>query len=146
MSTWCHGAPGIALSRLRAYRLYRDGTCRDEAVRGIATTRGMLSASLAGRTGNYSLCHGLGGNAEVLLHAADILGEPSHTALVRDVAEAGREHHDHPDRPWPCGTREGSTPGLMCGLAGIGLFYLRLHDPAVPSVLLLDPAAFARAA
>lgn len=148
ISTWCHGAPGIAMSRLRAYQLYRDRTCHDEAVQGIATTHGMLRAALAGRTGNYSLCHGLGGNAELLLHAHEILDGPSAppTALVHDIAEAGWEHHNHPDRPWPCGTREGSTPGLMCGLAGIGLFYLRLHEPAVPSVLLLKPAAFARAA
>ena len=29
------------------------------------------------------------------------------------------------------------TPALLNGDAGIGLFFLRLHDPAVPSALLL---------
>ncbi|GIH09233.1 hypothetical protein Rhe02_73000 [Rhizocola hellebori] len=148
ISTWCHGAPGIAMTRLRAYELFADEACRDEALQGIATTSRMLRDTLTTRTGNYSLCHGLGGNAELLLHAQEILDEPSaaQAALLQEVAEAGREHHSHPSQPWPCGIREGSTPGLMCGLAGIGLFYLRLHDPAVPSVLLLKPGAFARTA
>jgi lantibiotic modifying enzyme len=41
--------------------------------------------------------------------------------------------------PWPCGTFEGETTSLFLGLAGIGLFYLRLDDPAVDSVLLVEP-------
>jgi lantibiotic biosynthesis protein len=37
---------------------------------------------------------------------------------------------------WPCGVPEGhEAPGLRVGLAGIGHFYLGLHDPAVPSAL-----------
>jgi lantibiotic biosynthesis protein len=147
MSTWCHGAPGIALSRLRAYQLYRDEACRDEAVEGIAATSRTLDHALSTRSGNYSLCHGLAGNGEVLWQAGEILGDtPGWTALVEKVAEAGLEHHAQRDRPWPCGTRQGTTPSLMCGLAGIGLFYLRLHKPSVPSILLLKPGAFARAA
>jgi hypothetical protein len=31
----------------------------------------------------------------------------------------------------------------MLGLAGVGLFLLRLHDPSVPSPLLLRPDALA---
>ena len=147
MSTWCHGAPGIAMTRLRAFQLFADDACRDEAVRGLATTSGTLRGMLTSRTGNYSLCHGLGGNADALLLARDILDDPpaAQEALLREVAEAGLEHHLDPRRPWPCGTREGSTPGLMCGLAGIGLFYLRLHDPAVPSILLPTPGSFTSA-
>ena len=33
----------------------------------------------------------------------------------------------------------GVTPSLMLGLAGIGYFYLRLHSPTVPSILLVRP-------
>lgn len=40
------------------------------------------------------------------------------------------------ERPWPCGAHSGEVPGLMLGLAGIGHAFLRLHDAAVPSVLM----------
>jgi lantibiotic modifying enzyme len=34
----------------------------------------------------------------------------------------------------------GETASLMLGLAGIGYFYLRLHDPeGIPSVLIIRP-------
>ena len=36
--------------------------------------------------------------------------------------------------------------GLMLGLAGIGQFYLRLHDPRVPLVLVPHQLGIARAA
>jgi lantibiotic biosynthesis protein len=141
---WCHGAPGVALSRLRSYHLYRDETSRAEAVAGIATTRKMVATNLSTHRGNYSLCHGLAGNAEVLLHAHEILGFgwAQDRALAIGVAEDGIERFARPDRSWPCGVHEGVTPSLMVGLAGIGHFYLRLYDPTVPSVLLLRPESF----
>ncbi|MFD1051662.1 lanthionine synthetase LanC family protein, partial [Kibdelosporangium lantanae] len=40
---------------------------------------------------------------------------------------------------WICGVAGGvEHPGLMTGLAGIGLALLRMVDPSVPSVLLLE--------
>ena len=142
---WCHGAPGITLSRLRAYRLRNDETCRTEAVAGIATTADWVSTNLTRQSANYSLCHGLAGNAEALLGAEEALGHEwaKERALALRAADEGIERFGAPNRPWPCGTRQGVTPGLMVGLAGIGHFYLRLHDPAVPSVLLLRPESFA---
>jgi lantibiotic modifying enzyme len=137
---WCHGAPGIALSRLRAVQLLDDDTSRAEAAAAIDTTRTAVSAALLGRQGNYSLCHGLAGNAEVLLQAQQVLGSgwESCRELALEVAEEGAKTYAAPDRPWPCGTFEGETAGLFLGLAGIGLFYLRNHDPTIPSVLMLQ--------
>jgi lantibiotic biosynthesis protein len=37
----------------------------------------------------------------------------------------------------------GETPGLMLGLAGIGYSYLRLCDPAIPSILIVQPENYA---
>jgi lantibiotic modifying enzyme len=141
---WCHGAPGIALTRLRAYQLDGDQTCLAEAGHGVATTRATIEAGLAAGTGNYSLCHGLAGNAGVLLHADEVLGDSRERELAVRVAEAGIERYAGPGRPWPCGVQQGVTPSLMLGLAGIGHFYLRLHDAAVPSVLLPRPDAFGK--
>lgn len=143
---WCHGAPGIALSRLRAHELSQDRMCRSEAITAIGTTHRAVTAAIASHRGNYSLCHGLAGNAEVLLHAARMLGgdRSQDRALALRIAELGREAYAR-SGSWPCGVTDGQTPNLFLGLAGTGLFYLRIHDPAVPSVLLPVPGAFAAA-
>ena len=145
---WCHGAPGIALSRLRGYQVLQDETLRAEACVAVQTTSEAVTAGLSARSGNYSLCHGHAGNAEVLLEAATLLG-PGHGPgrdLALEVAEAGVESHADRSEPWPCGTYEGVTPNLFLGLAGIGLFYLRLHDPRIPTPVALRPGVFAPSA
>lgn len=138
-TTWCHGAPGIALVRARACALLGDQSCREEARIGLATTKAMIEAALSSGLGNYSLCHGLAGNADVLLHAQEMMGDD--VAAVRPVAArvaaSGLERHLRARRPWPCGAGGGETPGLMLGLAGIGYFYLRLASHDVRSVLIL---------
>ena len=61
--------------------------------------------------------------------------------LAEQVGLAGVEQYRKSLSPWPCGVPQGGeTPGLLLGLAGIGHFYLRLHDPAgVPPVLIILP-------
>lgn len=39
--------------------------------------------------------------------------------------------------PWPCAIAGHEAPGLMLGLAGIGLFHLRIHRPGTPRALHL---------
>jgi lantibiotic modifying enzyme len=141
-TTWCHGAPGIALSRLRAVELTGDEICRHEAQVALETTRRVVERSARAGKANWSLCHGLAGNAEVLLAGHDILGETwNGAALAREVAHGGIERYAKRGHAWPCGAR-GDTPNLMLGLAGIGYFYLRLANPAIPSILLLKREAF----
>ena len=141
-TTWCHGAPGIALSRLRAVELTGDEDCRHEAELALETTRQVVERSARAGKANWSLCHGLAGNAEVLLIGRDILGERWNgtAALAREVARGGIERYAKRGHTWPCGAK-GDTPNLMLGLAGIGYFYLRLANPAIPSILLLKREA-----
>lgn len=136
---WCHGAPGIALSRLRAYEVVRDETYKDEATLALRTTREMVEMTLRSGIGNFSLCHGLAGNAEVLLYGYRVLGQDqAHlTELAYNVAYEGIQRYATRGHSWPCGTG-GETPSLMLGLAGIGHFYLRLQDSSMPSVLILQ--------
>jgi lantibiotic modifying enzyme len=133
---WCHGAPGIALARLRAAELRLGEWARAEARVALDTTRRAVESELA-HGGNFSLCHGLAGNAEILLHGAATLGpERARDAeLTRRVADEGAARYAS-GGAWPCGTFEGEATGLFLGLAGIGRFYLRLHDPHLPSLLL----------
>lgn len=141
MAAWCHGAPGIGLSRVRAYALTGQEVYRREAEAALRCTGRTLAATPAQGQGNYSLCHGSAGNAELLLYAARALGDDSHRLLAEQVGLLGVEQYRQSLSPWPCGVLQGGeTPGLLLGLAGIGHFYLRLHDPAgVPSVLIILP-------
>ncbi|HEX6041539.1 lanthionine synthetase LanC family protein [Longimicrobium sp.] len=140
---WCHGAPGIGLSRLRAYELTGDADRRMEAEAALATTARTLDAAVATGAGfGFSLCHGDAGNAELPLLAARVLGDASQAERAARVGRMGMERYLATGAPWPCGVPGGGeTPNLMLGLAGIGWFYLRLHDPSVPSVLLVHPRA-----
>lgn len=131
---WCHGAPGIGLSRLRSLRHVDDPEMRREI--GIA-----LDSTLRhGFDRSHCLCHGDLGNAELFLQAAEILPENG-----RWRAEAGRVGacvlEGAAESGWRSGLPRGvEVPGLMNGLAGIGYGLLRLALPErIPSVLLLEP-------
>ncbi len=141
MTAWCHGAPGIGLSRVRAFDLTKQEIYRREAEAALRCTSRMLAATSAPGQANYSLCHGSAGNAELLVYAARVLGDDSARLLAEQVGHFGVEHYRKTFNPWPCGVLEGGeTPGLLLGLAGIGHFYLRLQDPlGVPSVLIILP-------
>ena len=54
---WCHGAPGIGLSRLRVFELTNDQIAAREAEIAGATTMRYLGMPQTARAG-YSLCHG----------------------------------------------------------------------------------------
>jgi class II lanthipeptide synthase len=140
LSFWCHGAPGIALSRLRAYEIMGDETCKAEAGIALRTTRASIESALDTSAGNFSLCHGLSGNMEALIYGAAVLDADDlkdTASLASDVAAAGVERYAARGEPWPCGTHAGETPNLMLGLSGIGHFYLRLCHPSIPSLLIL---------
>src|SRR5262249_15431100 len=138
-TAWCHGAPGIALARLRAHQLLKTDIYRTEAITALQTTREAVETGLLTGTGTYCLCHGLAGNADILLHGHQLLGKEGAKGetLARKVARAGIERYAQTGREWPCGPA-GETPSLMLGLAGIGYFCLRISDGNLPSVLMLQ--------
>ncbi len=92
-TAWCHGAPGIALSRLRAYEILEDNACEAEARVALETTRRAVQARLHAPNADYSLCHGLAGNAEVLRYGSSVLGTDASDACkaVLAVAATGIE-------------------------------------------------------
>lgn len=138
MLAWCHGAPGIGLARLRAWQILGDAVLRQEAEIALRTTTNFFGQP----QGNYSLCHGVGGNAELLILSGQMLGDAEALRAARRAGEQGIDYYLKGNLPWPCGVQGGGeTPNLMLGLAGIGYFYLRLYDPAkTPSVLLVTPS------
>lgn len=138
-AVWCHGAPGIALSRLRAYDLLGEQQYKNEALTALTTTINTTQSSLLSRSLNFSLCHGVAGNADVLLIASQILGKefPQGLEVARRFADGGLSLYGALGKEWPCGAGGGPTPSLMLGFAGIGYFYLRLHKSTIPSPLIL---------
>ncbi|MCQ4208729.1 type 2 lanthipeptide synthetase LanM family protein [Streptomyces longispororuber] len=146
---WCHGAPGVGMSRLGILcSLGRadDATpslraLADEDLRIAERTARMVHFGSDGAfqsCGNNSICHGDLGNLEFLHLAARHRGDDDGAHRVqRGVAallELGKDG-------WLTGqlTPE-ALPGLMYGRAGVGYNLLRLAYPdQVPSVLLLDP-------
>jgi lantibiotic biosynthesis protein len=139
MVAWCHGAPGIGMARLDLHRLLpEEPEILAEAGIAIRTTTATLAPESAQRLGNFSLCHGDGGNADLLIIAADLLDRPELRSQAEAVGIRGIEQFEDHGLPWPCGVPgAGETPNLMLGLAGIGYFFLRLYDSqAIPTVLL----------
>lgn len=138
---WCHGAPGVGLSRLRSYEILGDESLKDEAKVAVNTTVKMIRQSLLGNQANFSLCHGLGGNADFLLVAGKTLQDDTLVEFSQHTGQRGIHAFRENTNQWSCGLAgAGEMPGLMLGTAGIGLFYLRLYDyDATPSVLLPHP-------
>lgn len=138
-SSWCRGAGGIALSRMRAWELLGTVAYEDEARRAIATTRREAERVLTTGCGDLSLCHGLAGDSEVLLSGSRFAA-PAVASEDRRLA-----HRLAAAMIQRLGLLGEGTPsvvpelplGLMSGLAGAGHLFLRLRDARVPSVLSL---------
>ena len=143
VTTWCHGAPGIALSRLRAFELLQDETLKDEAVLALETTRSSLRRWLTDDSSNLCLCHGLLGNAEVLREGAEVLSDDGTTDrdLIHDVAGVSASRISTDRRPLDEQIAERGM-GFMAGLAGIGYSFLRFTDTEMPSLLAVRPESF----
>ena len=139
MNAWCHGAPGIGLARLRAAELTGADIYRREAIRAVDTTAGALSHERF-EDENFSLCHGIAGNAYMLLLASEVLDRPVWRAQALSIAEQAWETFERAGRSWRCGTIGSVTdPSLMLGEAGIGSLYLGLACPEIAHPLLLRP-------
>lgn len=134
--SWCHGSPGIALTRLRAMSLGVDRVANEiDARDAIELTAQTLPAM---KSRGQSLCHGGLGNAESLLQAERMAGW-EFGDLARQSALEGIEQFERAGVPWPSGNMgKAPDPTLMMGDAGIGLFLLQLADASVPSALFLS--------
>ncbi len=133
---WCHGAPGIGLSRIAAWRSTGDGGYRDQAATAMATTLASLDRGVAIRPEDLGLCHGFAGNADILLSLGRALGDSGVAGLAGAGHLAARAAPVlRRLAPSAAGADAFQQPGLMTGLAGAGWLFLRLLDPGLASVL-----------
>jgi lantibiotic modifying enzyme len=134
MSAWCHGALGIGAVRMRIWEATREPAALAEGSAAIhaarALTVGAGHALAAGRLPDVTLCHGLGGAAELLLLAYEATGDRDHLRAARNVGALALETGRRNGGAWTCGAAGASkVPGLFLGDAGVGATMLRLHDP-----------------
>jgi type 2 lantibiotic biosynthesis protein LanM len=135
--TWCHGAPGIGLARLRMSARCESRESRENMSSEIQTA---IQTTLEQGFGfNHSLCHGDLGNLEFLWEASRACIDANLNERVQNIAEVIVD--GAATNGWSCGIPMPiPTPGLMTGLAGIGYELLRLAEPnQTPSLLALDP-------
>jgi len=132
-TTWCHGAPGIALSRLAALPILDTPQVRQDISHGLRATR------LAGTQGIDTACCGAMGRVETLVVAAKELGDPAYLQEARKMGSTILRR-SQPPGSYSLGWKK--APYLASfhqGMAGIGYEYLRLAAPAsLPSLLLWE--------
>ena len=123
---WCHGAVGIGLAVDKMRPTLGNTEC-DKIIHQAqkATWR-------YGLMNNHCLCHGNLGNSEIFLTQ----GDQERSAKILTSVLADRKRHG----AWRCGLPASTTtPGLMCGIAGIGYSLLRhCYPDQLPNILVLD--------
>jgi len=123
---WCHGAPGIGLSRFRAFIHTGNERFKESALTATNTTIRLFGLK---ELGNYSLCHGLFGNADLLHYATDITGNKIYSQKVEEAALEAIKKYELRKIPFPVGSKgDLSSPSMMLGMAGVGYGFLRLVD------------------
>ncbi len=130
-AVWCHGAGGIGFARLRAWQLLGEDCLLAEARIALGTVAEALEAD-----GNGCLCHGIAGNADLLVYATEVLGEEQWRAQAEETGRQMAARYERRSIPWRCVQAGVETPGLMTGIAGTGYHYLRLAGADAPTVLI----------
>jgi type 2 lantibiotic biosynthesis protein LanM len=134
MTSYCHGAPGIALARLAIRHLVDDPRIDDEIAVGIETT------VRHGLGGLDHVCCGNMGRAEILLRASQALDRPDLRACAEELAIQVLDRAQTTGRFfWLPQNQDVWNPTLFSGAAGIGYTLLRLAgQDENPCLLLLE--------
>ncbi|WP_338778484.1 type 2 lanthipeptide synthetase LanM family protein [Metabacillus sp. FJAT-52054] len=130
---WCHGAPGILLSRLL---LKRSGYTDDQIDSEIVTA---LSTTLSNGFGhNPSYCHGDLGNLSIVQLAAETFGDQQ---LQSQALSTFQQIFDQVlSKRWKEGVFRGTdSMSVMIGLTGFGYSLLKQYAPSiVPDILWFE--------
>jgi len=134
LTSWCHGAPGIGLSRVAMHRMTGEPALLAQAERAMRTTGAFTLDHVD------HICCGNLGRIDVQLDFARETGDSDLAeSLRRDAAYVVDRYRrtgsfrlllNAPNRIF--------APGLFTGAAGIAYALLRLADPALPSVLAYE--------
>ena len=133
---WCHGAPGIALSRAIVKKSL-NGKYTSTINKDIDTAlKKTLYEGFADGM-NHSMCHGQMGNLDILLKVSAIIGDEDLKKQVLQISEDIIAQILK--KGIICANANNlETVNFMVGLSGVGYGFLRLHNPEIPSILALD--------
>ncbi|HEY9063012.1 MAG TPA: type 2 lanthipeptide synthetase LanM family protein [Pseudobacteroides sp.] len=132
-NAWCHGAPGILLSRLMLIKYgYTDDMIMKEIDLAIKTVKENSFGN------DFCLCHGDLGNLRVLNYAAYILDDTSLKASCLSTLQ--KFISEYFNNRWNGGGfYETENSSLMTGLAGLGYGILQFYKPGfLPEVLCIE--------
>lgn len=139
MSAWCHGAPGIGLSRVRAYELLGKDEYLEDLKNAISKTI-QLDLDMDTNRVAYVLCHGGGGNSILFLEADRVLNGDQRSidaaTATGDRALSYRSQYKEYVSGY-AGLKDDTS--LFMGDAGIGYFYLLLADGGLSHPSILKP-------
>lgn len=122
---WCHGAPGILLSRIgQEKEIHLEKEIIDNLL-----TKHM-------NTDRIGLCHGVFGNLDILLS----LAEKYPNLSIEQVRELGTKFlNQETVQSKLQNMKDKGLFGLMMGISGVGCALLRLYNPTeTPSILSLQ--------
>lgn len=133
---WCHGASGILLSRLYLYKMNLPIVAERKKKIWLDINNAVETSLKFGFGRSHCLCHGDLGNIEILNLASDILGNSE----IKNKCDIYMQYilNDLKEGIWKCGIPYKYSPGMMVGLSGIGYGLLKLRNPNLPSILVLE--------
>ena len=136
MSTWCHGAPGIGLSRLRAFELLKKQIYRKELK---ICSDNVIKNDYFDISSSYNLCHGLGGNLDLLIDILSVYKDNKISKYLFNMVDKMLIYHSN-GKNYPSGlsfvAREVEDYSMFLGNSGIGYFYLRIVQPDIIESIL----------
>lgn len=134
-SAWCHGAPGILLSRLRIWDCM-DGEISDIVMKDIKRSINAVRNSCRGA--NNCLCHGNMGNTEIITEYCKAISDKkmqeNSELLRKNLIEKISQDENLGIEPF----YGFQSLGFMNGLAGIGYSIMRELDNELPCVMAVD--------
>ena len=112
-TAWCHGVPGIGLSRLRAYQILKDEKNLNDSHAALRTAVHSVTEMNTVKRSNFSLCHGLAGICDLLLYATSILKDEKYKSIATNIGLYGIDKYSTRDPTGPVVCRLVEPP-ILC--------------------------------
>ncbi|UII21876.1 lanthionine synthetase LanC family protein [Fulvivirga ligni] len=140
MIAWCHGAPGVGLSRIKAFQVLGKSDYLRDLNRAATKTVESLE-NINALPGCFVLCHGGGGNALFLMELDRFNNANEYYSLVEKVAKRSLDSYNQYGyyNSGYAFAKDKTDISLFMGDAGIGYFYLLVSKGKISSPTILKP-------
>jgi len=134
VSSWCHGAPGIGLTRIRAYEILGD----EEYLKDIVHAgKNIITTNNQHKTYSSCLCHGVLGNNSFFLEMYKRTRKDEYLDLFRESCLKLRSEKETSGFYIPGRALKAQSDfSLFLGLSGVGYSFIQALKPKTFSYLL----------